>query len=136
MTILSYATAKRLKDAGWPQPDFDTMPVALTFERVVYPDNGVDEEQAYSPSLSELIDACKIRIEGKSVSVKIKMGSDHFGESWRYSAEIDTGEDLGPHYEVKAIDWKDSEVSVEEAVAELLLAHPEWIAARNNPQPR
>lgn len=56
MTALPYPLAKALKDAGWPQPQFNGGD-CWTYDLDVSPDDR-SECLAYSPSLEGLIEAC------------------------------------------------------------------------------
>jgi hypothetical protein len=137
----SYARAKRLKDAGWPQPRFasgDTMPGEWVYEPGAFPkeDTGVSYSYAYSydpvydPTLDELIDGCGEHFSrvcsrvcvGLAMRVVDKNGVQ---EDWRAVAYLPSEQSLPTEIEGWGATPKEA---VKEAVAELWLA---WKAAGN-----
>ena len=72
----SYELAKRLKDAGWPQP----CSLNEAEGRILR----MDADYAYAPSLEELIDACPMEWE------ETEKYFDTFGFSLTYEADGST----------------------------------------------
>ena len=56
---LSYSECKKLKDAGYPQPDFEKGRFVCIHGEPIQP----CETTCYSPTLEELIEACGERID-------------------------------------------------------------------------
>ena len=110
---LPFELAKALKNAGWPQPDFDKMPIALCDERVSYPDTGDESDVCcYSPPLEELIDACP----------KTHTYGDGDAENWFGVTYEDNGKWRAGYLHYEIMEPYSEGESPAEAVARLWLA--------------
>lgn len=103
---MTYELAKKLKDAGFPQPKIECYDPWVCCEHAYYYDDGDRNENPYHPTLSELISAC-----GDGFKNLVRDGKYWWANA---SFRLDNNDIQG---------WKDS--TPEEAVANLYLAlHP------------
>lgn len=63
MTHLSYELSKQLKNAGFPQQEYPVKSSEESRNKIVWPIKATNED-AYIPTLSELIEACKSIYDG------------------------------------------------------------------------
>lgn len=114
---MNYELAKKLKDAGFPQNQNNIPELRVEISNEVYHDDkpGVFHKIAYSPTLSESIEACGDRFYNL-VRFKEKYMKDELGKVTWLAYKIDEGEktDNSSNYMCKGS-------TPEEAVANLWL---------------